>query len=250
MSFDFHVHSVYSLDSLMHPKTIVKIAKKVMLNGLAVTDHSTIKGALAVSKLTPSSMIAIVGCEINTALGHVTGLFLNEEIRTRNPLDVLDEIRGQGGVSVIAHVFKGSNIKNEKFKEILTKIDAIEILSSRAPMPSAEAIKGLKALNKISLAGSDAHLPYEIGLCRLLVKSEIHDVEELRKTILTKGAYGLVGKIGLKHWQAISSIVWRARTGNLSILPYESLCLGRDLWLDIKHNLKSSKDVIFLGTTM
>jgi len=241
MSFDLHVHSVYSLDSLMHPKTIVKIAKKVMLNGLAITDHDTIKGALAVSKLAPSSMIAIAGCEISTALGHVTGLFLNEEIKTRDPLEVLDKIRAQGGVSVIAHYFKDNSVKDEKFKEMLTKIDAIEILNSRTPMPSANVIGELKLLNKIFLAGSDAHLPYEIGLCRLLVASEMHDAEELRKTILAKSAYGLVGKIGLKHWQTISSIVWRARTGNLSILPYESLRLGRDLWIDIKHNFKSSK---------
>jgi len=219
MSFDFHVHSVYSLDSLMYPKTIVKIANKVMLNGLAITDHDTIKGALAVSKLAPSSMIAIAGCEISTALGHVTGLFLNEEIKTRDPLEVLDKIRAQGGVSVIAHYFKDNSVKDEKFKEMLTKIDAIEILNSRAPIPSSSVVEKLKSLNKIYLAGSDAHLPYEIGLCRLLVASEMHDVEELRKTILTKSAYGLVGKVGLKHWQTISSIIGRARTGNLSILP-------------------------------
>lgn len=217
MSFDLHVHSVYSIDSLMDLKTIAKISKKVMLSGLAITDHETIKGALAMSKLVPTSMITVVGCEISTDVGHIIGLFLNEEIQARDPLEVLDDIRSQGGVSVLAHPTRGSITEDEKFRGMLNKIDAIEVLSSRAPVPSINTIRELKALNKILLAGSDAHLPYEIGLCRLLINSEIHDVEELRKSILTSSTYCVAGRTGLKHWQAISRIIKRVRTGSLSI---------------------------------
>jgi len=44
--FDLHIHSSYSSDGLMNPKTIVKIAIKRHLSGIAVTDHNTIKGGL------------------------------------------------------------------------------------------------------------------------------------------------------------------------------------------------------------
>jgi len=241
MSFDLHVHSVYSVDCLMDLKTIAKVSNKVMLSGLAITDHDTIKGALAMSKLAPTPLITVAGCEISTDVGHIVGLFLNEEIKMRDPLEVIDEIRGQGGVSVIAHPTRVSITEDEEFREMLTEIDAIEILSSRAPLPSIDTVKELRSLNKILLAGSDAHLPWEIGLCRLLINSEIHDVEELRKSILTNSTYCVAGRAGLKNWQTISRVIKCARTGNLSVLPYESLCLGRDLWEDVKHNLKLSR---------
>lgn len=240
ISFDFHVHSIYSTDCLLTPKIIAKISSKVKLNGLAITDHNTIKGALAISKLAPPSMTNVVGCEISTDAGHIVGLFLNDEIKTRESLEVLDEIRSQGGISVIAHPQRVSFTEERKFRELLTKIDAVEILNSRAPMPSMDTLEELKALNKILLAGSDAHLSWEIGLCRVLINSEISNAEELRKSILT-GSYWVAGRTGLKHWQTISRIIHHVRTGKLSNLPIESLALGKDLWTDATHNLKSSR---------
>jgi len=49
-SFDLHIHSKYSKDSINDPKWIIKIAKNKGLNGVAITDHNTIKGSLVAKK--------------------------------------------------------------------------------------------------------------------------------------------------------------------------------------------------------
>ena len=46
MKYDLHIHSKYSSDGIMDVKDIMKIAIKRGLNGIAITDHNTIKGGL------------------------------------------------------------------------------------------------------------------------------------------------------------------------------------------------------------
>ena len=47
---DLHIHSKYSYDGILEPKDIVKIAIKKGLDGIAITDHNTVKGALEAKK--------------------------------------------------------------------------------------------------------------------------------------------------------------------------------------------------------
>lgn len=74
MKFDLHVHTKYSKDSLLNPKTVLKIAKKKGLNGIAITDYNTIKGALATQKINDDeNFTVIVGSEIKTEYGDTIG---------------------------------------------------------------------------------------------------------------------------------------------------------------------------------
>jgi len=83
-SLDLHIHSKYSYDSLMDPKTILKVAKRVKLDAIAITDHNTIAGAVAARKICEKGSITVVGSEISTDSGDVIGIFLNEEIKSRS----------------------------------------------------------------------------------------------------------------------------------------------------------------------
>ena len=40
--FDLHVHSLYSSDCKSHPNDIIKMAKKMKMAGIALTDHNTV----------------------------------------------------------------------------------------------------------------------------------------------------------------------------------------------------------------
>ena len=72
---DFHIHTRYSFDSLMKPKKIMKIAKKIGLNAVAILDHNTIRGALETKKFEKDYDIrVIVGAEINTDVGDIVGM--------------------------------------------------------------------------------------------------------------------------------------------------------------------------------
>ena len=44
---DLHVHTKYSFDCLLEPRTVVKVASMRGLSAIAVTDHNTIRGSLA-----------------------------------------------------------------------------------------------------------------------------------------------------------------------------------------------------------
>ncbi|PKP60274.1 MAG: histidinol-phosphatase [Candidatus Altiarchaeales archaeon HGW-Altiarchaeales-2] len=163
MRFDFHIHSKYSYDSISKISDIIKRARIKGFNGIAITDHETIKGAKIAEKYSNDEFIAIVGCEINTEIGDIIGLFLNEEIKSRKSMDVIDEIKGQGGIVVLPHPFRGHKW-NLISDDILENIGIIEGFNSRSG--KEENLKSRKLANEMKLpmiAGSDAHLIQEIG---------------------------------------------------------------------------------------
>src|SRR5262249_26452996 len=96
MFVDLHVHTCFSFDSLSSPDEVLRSAKRAGLQGVAVTDHDTIKGALETrARNHDSDFVVIVGCEKATDAGDMIGLFLREEIRSYRALDVIDEIHEQ-----------------------------------------------------------------------------------------------------------------------------------------------------------
>ena len=75
---DLHMHTDYSPDSETSPERLVARCLKMGLNCIAVTDHNTIEGALEVQRIAP--FLVIVGEEITSSEGEITGLFLKEAV--------------------------------------------------------------------------------------------------------------------------------------------------------------------------
>ena len=72
LKYDLHVHTNYSKCSNMKLEVLLKTAKKRGLNGIAVTAHNTIEGALKAKKLNKDrNFEVIVGEEVSTAQGDV-----------------------------------------------------------------------------------------------------------------------------------------------------------------------------------
>jgi predicted metal-dependent phosphoesterase TrpH len=161
MRYDLHIHSKYSYDSLLSPSRILKVAKKRGLGGIAVTDHNTISGGLATQKENRNpDFEVIVGAEIKTEFGDIIGLFLNEEISNRCFSEVIDEVRSQGGYSVLAHPYR----QYPSPEKIIERVDFIEVFNSRSSFLQNHKSQMLakETLKKIT-AGSDAHSSMEIG---------------------------------------------------------------------------------------
>ncbi len=93
MKYDLHIHSKYSSDGVLDPERIVRIAMKRGLNGIAITDHNTIKGGLKTKKYENADFTVIVGSEISTERGEIIGLFLEEEVKSTNVQEVITEIK-------------------------------------------------------------------------------------------------------------------------------------------------------------
>ncbi|WFN37406.1 methyltransferase domain-containing protein [Methanomicrobium antiquum] len=166
MNFDFHIHSDYSYDSDSKIEDIVKEAKKKGLNGIAITDHETIKGALEAININhdPEFQI-IIGSEIKTEYGDIIGLFLKDEISSRNFIEVIHEIKNQDGIVVLPHPYRGTKIQNIINNELLEHIDLIETFNSRTGRyDNFYAEELAQKYNKPTIGGSDAHCLSEIGL--------------------------------------------------------------------------------------
>jgi len=183
LTFDSHIHSSYSLDSIFHPKFIIKLAKLKGLGAIAVTDHDTILGGIKTQLHANSNLLVITGCEVKTEFGDLIGLFLNEELRSRKFEEVVDEIRDQGGLAVLPHPYRRKILPPET---LLKKVDLIEGFNGRTSVELNQ--KGLmlaKSLGKPAIAGSDAHIPYEVGLATTIFYDiQYIDQEMLRKCIL------------------------------------------------------------------
>jgi len=75
---DLHTHTYYSPDGVTSPRRFVETCRRKGLTCVAVTDHNTVRGALAVKEIAPFTVI--VGEEIRSSEGEIIGLFLSEEV--------------------------------------------------------------------------------------------------------------------------------------------------------------------------
>ena len=170
MKYDIHIHSSYSFDSLSSPRDIIKAAKKRGLNGIAITDHNTIKGSVLAKKWnTDKSFEIIIGAEIKTEYGDIIGLFLNSEISGNLFDSVIEQISSQGGVSILAHPYR-----QYPHPEMITeKIDLIEAFNARSSKVCNQQAKDLAIKkSKAMTAGSDAHALFEIGKGITLIEED------------------------------------------------------------------------------
>ncbi|MDR1156113.1 MAG: PHP domain-containing protein [Bacteroidales bacterium] len=174
MIIDFHIHTRFSYDSMMSPRKILTIARQRGLDGIVVCDHNTVKGGLEVQKMNrDNDFMVIAGAEIATDAGDVTGIFLSEEIKSRNFTEVAREIRKQGGKLILNHPYRGHDLSKVDF----SLVDFIEGFNGRTA--EADNRKAVELARKYAIpivAGSDAHLYAEIGNC----KTHVADRETLQ----------------------------------------------------------------------
>jgi predicted metal-dependent phosphoesterase TrpH len=172
LKIDLHVHTIYSYDSLITPKDLIFYAKKRGLDGVAVTDHDRIDGALRIAKET--DFLVVPGIEISSLNGHIIGLNIDELVPAELSVDeTLDRIHDAGGVAVACHpvTFFKESLKGR----ISARFDAIEVINASAfPFDYSVRRSGEIAsmLGIARVGGSDAHYGPEIGYAYTLVDAE------------------------------------------------------------------------------
>ena len=164
---DLHSHTWYSHDSLLKPEPFVAACLAKGINAIAVTDHNEIEGAKAIARLAPFKVI--IGEEIRTRDGEITGLFLKQRIVPNlSARDTVREIRRQKGLVYIPHPFAAGvtmRIKATVLDQIADEVDIIEGFNSRALLRSDD-VRAQAWARKRGIpfaAGSDAHTRFEIG---------------------------------------------------------------------------------------
>ncbi|MBC8223907.1 PHP domain-containing protein [Candidatus Bathyarchaeota archaeon] len=183
MIIDLHIHTKYSGDSSNDPVELVKAAKAKGLDGIAVTDHDSVKAWEHFPE--DDDFTIIQGIERTTDHGSVIGLFLTEGIEARGFWEAVEEIKSQDGIVVLPHpcdALRRDTPKIGSLDESLlrARVDAVEVFNSRCVLGqfNENAEKLAADLGRHRVGGSDAHTLGEVGNTRTLFDcdslNEIH----------------------------------------------------------------------------
>ncbi|HLC50436.1 MAG TPA: PHP domain-containing protein [Candidatus Nanoarchaeia archaeon] len=203
MKYDLHMHTHYSKCSDLKPEIILKLSKKKKLDGIAITDHHEIKGALEVSKLNKDKNFeVIVGEEVSTDKGDVLLYYLEKKVYETEFYRVVEEARKQNALIIIPHPFRRTMLHDHKFQMPLEKIkniaDAIECFNARMMFPSDNKKADLEAsrLGMAKTGGSDAHFSFEIGTGCTAFEGNLRGAIKNKKTVpVGRIKFGLVGGV-------------------------------------------------------
>lgn len=209
LKIDLHVHTCYSHDAVTTLKEVIVYSKKRGLDGVAITDHDTLAGAL---KLQNSDLIVIPGVEITTLRGHLLALNVTTPIPPKLAInETIQRIHEAGGIAVAAHP---TLFYKTAPSQQTASYDAIEVINSAAIPFQLFTYLNQKFATRLNLpqtAGSDSHYAPEIGAAYTVIEAD-PNVDEIVQAI-KKGATIPVGK----------SIPWRMR------LKGEALSLKRKM---------------------
>lgn len=191
MQIDCHVHTIFSKhwfwgrDALNTPKEMVKSAIKKGLGGIAITDHSTVKGGLNGMKIAKRyGFLVIPGIEIRSKAGDIIGLNIKQNIPDNLSLEeTIEKIHDLGGIAIAPHPFAKYIFRN-CLAENSIKTDAIEVFNSgHSEFYNKKALEFAERFNKPVTAGSDAHSFRDVGRAGIICESDNKDdiIEEILK---------------------------------------------------------------------
>ena len=214
---DLHVHSQRSVDGCMSIPDIVAQARQRGLQAVAICDHD-----IALETVPQyDDFLIIPGIEVSTERGHLLGLFITEQISANRFDEAVHRIHALGGLAVIAHPFEHSR-DIHRLDDVIDQLDGIEIWNGRADrknrQANAMAFELAKQWRKSVTAGSDAHVPEEIGNGTAIIEVDAFDLPCIRQALL-HGAGEVQGKRGRSICVAKSQLQKRKRT-NASITAY------------------------------
>jgi len=197
---DIHTHTMYSgfseysylsyPDCVTTPRKSVKVAEKLGLNVLCITDHNRIKGAVEAKK--HNKDLVVIGEEISSTEGEIIGLFLQEAVKPGlSAEETIEHIHEQDGIAVAPHPFSvHCPCIGQKVRTL--KLDGVEVFNAlhRDGYSNAIALESCNGYAK--LGGSDAHASRMIGKGYTLFDGT--SIDDLRETIKSRQtSYG--GKV-------------------------------------------------------
>lgn len=181
---DLHVHTKYSYDSSINPKTLVdQLYAHPSIKVAAITDHNTVEGCHKVQELASAylDILVIPGVELSTIEGDLIMLGIEElPPRPWSVKDTIDFAKKRGGIVIVAHPYReyglGSSAKNYDF-------DAVEVLNGSVSSQLNKLAEGLaKEMCLPGVAGSDAHNIEGLWNVCTRIQASL-DIDEILKAI-------------------------------------------------------------------
>ncbi|MCJ7614024.1 PHP domain-containing protein [Candidatus Bathyarchaeota archaeon] len=169
LKIDFHVHTCYSRDSSITLKQVVSFAKKRGLDGVAITDHNTVEGAL---KLKTRDILVVPGIEVSTLQGHLLGINVTTPVPAKLGMEeTIHIIHEAGGIAVAPH--PSAFYKSPPSRQV-SSYDAVEVMNASS-MPFSVLTyfskRFAEGLGLPQTGGSDSHYAPEIGSAYTVVEA-------------------------------------------------------------------------------
>jgi predicted metal-dependent phosphoesterase TrpH len=171
----FHVHTDHSDDSNASVESILELALARGVGCVTITDHDTMTGARAMSRIARGKLQVIQGQEVSTREGHLIGLFLQEEIEPRLPARMTAElIKRQGGLVIAPHPFNsalGCSLGDHVY-ELVDLLDAVEVCNAQNLLkrPNRRSAEFAHRNGLPEIVGADAHHRGHLDACYQLLR--------------------------------------------------------------------------------
>jgi predicted metal-dependent phosphoesterase TrpH len=154
---DLHMHTIYSYDGTASVPAILKRAKQVGLDVIAITDHDEIVGARKALGLAPQYGIEVIpGIEITTAEGDLLALNITEKVERGLPLiDTVLKVGALGGFCIAPHpLADGFGMKS---------LGAYSIMKALRNPDVARVLIGIETYNATALDRMSNHYAHLLG---------------------------------------------------------------------------------------
>jgi len=174
---DFHCHTRHSRDSRLGEDDFIRLAVDRGLTHVAVTDHNTVAGSVAVRRRVAELGLAdalqvIIGEEVSTADGEIVALFVTDTIPRGLSADATaDAIHAQGGLVSVPHPFdpfRRSHIRSDALERLAAsgRVDMIEVFNSRVTFGrhNDAAAEVAARFGIPGIAASDSHTGMEVAM--------------------------------------------------------------------------------------
>lgn len=171
LRIDMHVHSSSSRDAILPAKDLFRNWRRTGIIPL-VCDHDTLEGSVRVMRAIHAEnpdIPLVLSEEITTREGEVIGLFLTEEIPPGlTCAETFDLIHGQGGLTLVPHPFSNHRarvLRTGARNALMDRIDLVEGYNARnlSDDENRFAVVFASEMGIPFTAGSDAHIPLELG---------------------------------------------------------------------------------------
>lgn len=175
---DLHIHTIFSYDGTASVPAVLRRARQIGLDVIAITDHDEIAGSLKALEIASQYGVEVIpGSEVTTAEGDLLALNITEKVQRDRPLtETVLRVGELGGFCIAPHPMAGGfgmkslsaysilkALRNADVARILIGIETynattIDKLSNHYAHILAEP------LDIARTASSDAHVIEAIGL--------------------------------------------------------------------------------------